>query len=96
MLSQTPIPLESTLGRSLSQLSQKESEELARWMERLVDLMGSRGLVPGPTGTIQLAGMCRDSSTKRPPFGGQTGLRNSEPRKSRGNWQESLGTVFAH
>lgn len=50
MLSQAPVPLESTLGRSLSQLSQKEPEELARWMGRLVDLMGSRGLLPGPTG----------------------------------------------
>jgi len=48
MLSQAPIPLESTLGRSLSQLSEKECEEVACWMERLVDLMGPRGLVPGP------------------------------------------------
>ena len=50
MLSQAPIPLESTLGRLLSELSQKERDELARWMERLVDLMGSHGLLPGPTG----------------------------------------------
>lgn len=50
MLSQAPIPLESTLGRSLSRLSEKEREELARRMERLVDMMGARGLVAGPTG----------------------------------------------
>jgi hypothetical protein len=50
MLSQAPIPLESTLGRLLSQLSEKEREELARWMERVADLTGPRGLVPGPIG----------------------------------------------
>jgi len=48
MLYQAPIPLESTLGRSLSQLSEKEREELARWMERMGGLTGPRGLVPAP------------------------------------------------
>ena len=43
LASRTPFPLQHSLGHALSQLSKREREELAGWMERLVDLLGADG-----------------------------------------------------
>jgi DNA-binding MarR family transcriptional regulator len=43
LVSRTPFPLQHSLGHALSQLSKREREELAGWMERLVDLLGADG-----------------------------------------------------
>jgi DNA-binding MarR family transcriptional regulator len=44
LVSRTPFPLQRSLGHALSQLSEREREELAGWMERMVDLLGAGGL----------------------------------------------------
>lgn len=44
----TPFPLQHVLERALSQLKKVEREELAGWMERLVDLMEIAELDDGP------------------------------------------------
>ena len=44
LISRTPFPLQHSLGHALSQLSDREREELAGWMGRLVDLLGAGGL----------------------------------------------------
>jgi DNA-binding MarR family transcriptional regulator len=48
LVAKTPFPLQYSLGKALDQLTQKEREEIARWMERLVDLMGANEVFPGP------------------------------------------------
>ena len=47
VVSEAPFPLQGSLGRSLSQLSGEEREELAGWMERLVDLLEAGELSAG-------------------------------------------------
>lgn len=44
LVSRTPLPLQHSLGHALGRLSTREREELAGWMERLVDLLGTGGL----------------------------------------------------
>jgi DNA-binding MarR family transcriptional regulator len=48
LVSRTPFPLQYTLGKALKQLTPKEQEEVASWMDRLVDLMGAREINAGP------------------------------------------------
>ena len=48
LASQTPFPLQYSLGKALSQLSEQERDEIARWMERLVELMGISEIDPSP------------------------------------------------
>ena len=44
----TPFPLQYSLARVLNQLTARERNDLAAWMERLVDLMGVSQLDDGP------------------------------------------------
>ena len=43
LISRTPFPLQQSLGHALSRLPQRKREELAGWMERLVDLLEEDG-----------------------------------------------------
>ena len=56
LASQTPFPLQYSLGKALSQLSEQERDEIARWMERLVELMGIREIDPSPMLEITVLG----------------------------------------
>jgi DNA-binding MarR family transcriptional regulator len=56
LASQTPFPLQYSLGNALSQLSEQERDEIARWMERLVELMGIREIDPSPMLEINALG----------------------------------------
>ena len=48
LASQTPFPLQYSLGKALSQLSEQERDEIALWMERMVELMGISEIDPSP------------------------------------------------
>jgi DNA-binding MarR family transcriptional regulator len=48
MVAKTPFPLQAALGKALGQLSEKERNQIADWMERLVDLMGVREIDASP------------------------------------------------
>jgi DNA-binding MarR family transcriptional regulator len=48
LASQTPFLLQYSLGKALNQLSEKERDEIAQWMERLVELMGIGEIDPSP------------------------------------------------
>ena len=48
LVSKMPFPLQFSLNKALKQLSAKEREAIAEWMERLVDLMGVRNVSAGP------------------------------------------------
>lgn len=48
LAAKTPFPLQYSLSRVLHQLTAGERNDLAGWMERLVDLMGVNQLDDGP------------------------------------------------
>lgn len=48
LVANTPFPLQYSLGRALAQLPETQREQLAVWMERLVDLMGAKEVFDGP------------------------------------------------
>lgn len=48
LTSQTPFPLQYSLGKALAQLPEKDRDEVAQWMERMVDLMGISEIDAGP------------------------------------------------
>lgn len=48
LVARAPFPLQYSLARVLGQLTARERNDLAAWMERLVDLMGANELDDGP------------------------------------------------
>jgi hypothetical protein len=48
LVSKTPFPLQYSLAKAMKQLSADERDHVARWMERLVELMGAGEIDDGP------------------------------------------------
>ena len=48
LVSKTPFPLQYSLAKAMKQLSADERDHVARWMERLVELMGAGQIDDGP------------------------------------------------
>jgi DNA-binding MarR family transcriptional regulator len=67
----TPYPLQFSLNRALRQLSARERDQIADWMERLVDLMGAREISAGPM--LEIVGMSSRHGSARRRNGGRPG-----------------------
>lgn len=64
LTSKTPFPLQYSLDKALKQLSETEREQIAAWMDRLVDLMGASDIEPAPILEIVAVHKRQESLTK--------------------------------
>ena len=65
LASKTPFPLQFSLERALRQLSEREREDIAQTMERLVKLMGATEIDNGPM--LEIVGIGKEIGSPSEP-----------------------------